>query len=149
MPPRFRRPRRAGELYGQEHVERYRATDGKEGHDWVEGAPVLLLTTTGRKSGKERTTPLIYGRSGDDVLLVASDGGAPKSPPWYHNLKANPDVGVQIWGERFRARARAATSEERPEMWRTMVGHWPYYDRYQEMTEREIPVVVLQRIDSE
>jgi deazaflavin-dependent oxidoreductase (nitroreductase family) len=148
MPQGFRRRRLAGELYGQEHVERYRATNGKEGHDWVEGAPVLLLTTTGRKSGEERTTPLIYGRSGDHVVLVASNGGAQTSPPWYHNLKANPEVGVQIWGEQFRLRARDATPEERLEMWRTMVGHWPYYDRYQEMTERQIPVVVLERIES-
>ncbi len=132
-------------LFGQYHVERYRATDGEEGHDWLEGAPVLLLTTTGRKSGEERTTPLIYGRSGDDVLLVASNGGNPMHPPWYLNLKANPEVGVQIWGERFRARARDAPAQERPEMWQTMLGHWPYYDRYQEMTEREIPVVVLER----
>jgi deazaflavin-dependent oxidoreductase (nitroreductase family) len=134
-------------LFGQEHVERYRATDGEEGHDWLEGAPVLLLTTTGRKSGEERTTPLIYGRSGDDVLLVASDGGNPKHPPWYLNLQADPEVGVQIWGEKFRARARDATPEEKPEMWQEMVGHWQYYDRYQEMTDREIPVVVLERID--
>ena len=133
-------------LFGQEHVERYRATDGKEGHDWIEDAPVLLLTTTGRKSGEERTTPLIYGRSGDDVLLVASNGGSPTHPPWFLNLEADPEVGVQIKGDKYRARARTATPEEKPEMWREMVGHWQYYDRYQEMTDREIPVVVLERI---
>ena len=136
-------------LFGQEHVERYRATDGEEGHDWLEGAPVLLLTTTGRKSGEERTTPLIYGRSGDDVLLVASNGGNPKHPPWFLNLEANPEVGVQIKADKFRARARTATPEERPEMWQEMLGHWQYYDRYQEMAEgdREIPVVVLERVE--
>ena len=136
-------------LFGQEHVDRYRATDGEEGHDWLEGSQVLLLTTTGRKSGEQRTTPLIYGRSGDNVLLVASNGGAPTHPPWFLNLEANPDVGVQIKGDKFRARARVATPEEKPEMWQEMLGHWQYYDRYQEMTEREIPVVVLERVGSE
>jgi deazaflavin-dependent oxidoreductase (nitroreductase family) len=136
-------------LFGKEHVERYQATDGEEGHDWLEGSPVLLLTTTGRKSGEERTTPLIYGRSGDDVLLVASNGGNPKHPPWFLNLEANPEVGVQIKADKFRARARTATPEERPEMWQEMLGHWPHYDRYQEMAkgDREIPVVVLERVE--
>jgi len=77
------------ELYGQEHVERYRATDGEEGHYWRE-ALVVLLTTTGRKSGEKRTTPLLYGRRGDDVVLIASNGGAPAHPPWYLNMKAGP-----------------------------------------------------------
>jgi deazaflavin-dependent oxidoreductase (nitroreductase family) len=136
-------------LFGAEHVERYRATDGEEGHDWREGAPVLLLTTTGRKSGAERTTPLIYGRSGDDVLVVASKGGSPTHPPWYLNLEANPEVEVQIKAEKFRARARTATAEERPAMWQEMLGHWRHYDSYQEKTDREIPVVVLERIASD
>jgi deazaflavin-dependent oxidoreductase (nitroreductase family) len=136
-------------LFGREHVERYRATDGAEGHDWLEGAPVLLLTTTGRKSGEPRTTPLIYGRSGDDVLLVASNGGSTEPPAWYRNLEADPEAEVQIWGDVFQARARDATPEEKPEMWQTMLGHWPYYDDYQKLTEREIPVVVLERIASE
>ena len=132
-------------LFGQYHVERYRETDGEVGHDWLEGAPTLLLTTTGRKSGEPRTTPLIYGRSGDDVLLVASNGGNPKHPPWYLNLQADPEVEVQIKADVFKARARDATPEEKPEMWQTMLGNWQHYDRYQEMTEREIPVVVLER----
>jgi deazaflavin-dependent oxidoreductase (nitroreductase family) len=133
-------------LYGREHVERYRATDGAEGHDWVEGSQVLLLTTTGHKSGEERTTPLIYGRSGDDVLLVASNGGSDEPPAWFKNLDANPEVGVQIWGDRFRARARTATPEERPEMWAEMLTHWKHYDEYQRNTDREIQVVVLERV---
>lgn len=134
-------------LFGKEHVERYQATDGEEGHDWLEGAPVLLLTTTGHKSGESRTTPLIYGRSGDDVLLVASKGGADEPPAWFRNLEADPGVGVQIRGEKFNARARAATAEEKPEMWAEMLTHWPHYAEYQKLTEREIPVVVLERAE--
>lgn len=134
-------------LFGKEHVERYQATDGKEGHDWLEGSPVLLLTTTGHKSGESRTTPLIYGRSGDDVLLVASKGGSDEPPAWFLNLEANPEVGVQIWGEKFDARARTATAEEKPEMWAEMLSHWPHYGEYQKLTGREIPVVVLERAE--
>jgi deazaflavin-dependent oxidoreductase (nitroreductase family) len=132
-------------LFGQEHVERYQATDGREGHEWRNGAPVLLLTTTGRSSGQQRTTPLIYQRFGDDYLLVASKGGAPTPPAWYRNLQANPDVDVQIKGDKFPARARTATPDEKPDMWRAMTSVWPDYDRYQERTDREIPVVVLER----
>ena len=129
-------------LFGQEHVDRYRATDGEEGHDW-QGSQVLLLTTTGRRSGEQRTTPLIYGRHGDDVMVVASKGGADEPPAWFLNLEAE----VQVKGDRFRARTRVATPEEKPEMWRTMTSEWPAYDEYQQNTEREIPVVVLERIE--
>lgn len=129
-------------LFGQEHVERYRATDGAEGHDW-QGTQALLLTTTGRRSGESRTTPLIYGRSGDDYLVVASKGGADTPPAWYLNLNEHPDVEVQVKADRFRARARDATPDEKPDMWRTMTAEWPAYDEYQEKTDREIPVVVL------
>jgi deazaflavin-dependent oxidoreductase (nitroreductase family) len=131
-------------LFGQEHVERYRATDGAEGHDW-EGTQTLLLTTTGRKSGEQRTTPLIYGRDGDSFVIVASKGGADEAPSWYVNLSADPEVEVQVKGDRFKARARTATAEEKPRLWQTMVGEWPSYDEYQQKTEREIPVVVLER----
>ena len=131
-------------LYGQEHVERYRATDGEEGHEW-RGAPTLLLTTTGRSSGKRRTTPLIYGRRGEDAMVVASDGGSDAAPGWYRNLEADPHVEVQIKGDRFPATARTATPDEKPELWRTMAGLWPAYDEYQRRTDREIPVVVLER----
>jgi deazaflavin-dependent oxidoreductase (nitroreductase family) len=138
--------RDASDLYGQEHVRRYRETDGEYGHDWREGTGTLLLTTTGHRSGQPRTTPLIYGRSGDDYLVVASHGGSPEPPSWFVNLQEDPEVDVQVLGDRFRARARASTPEERPAMWREMTSHWPAYDRYQERTEREIPVVVLERV---
>jgi deazaflavin-dependent oxidoreductase (nitroreductase family) len=131
-------------LFGQEHVERYEATDGEEGHDWQDTV-TLILTTTGRKSGEERKTPLIYQEHDGDYLIVASKGGAPEPPAWFLNLEANPEVGVQVKGDRFTARARTATPEEKPEMWRKMTSTWPAYDEYQEKTEREIPVVVLER----
>ena len=131
-------------LFGQKHVERYEATDGEEGHDW-QGTTTLILTTTGRRSGEPRPTPLIYQRHGNGFLVVASNGGADEPPAWYRNLEADPDVQVQVMADRFRARARDAGPEEKPEMWRTMTGAWPAYDDYQEKTEREIPVVVLER----
>jgi deazaflavin-dependent oxidoreductase (nitroreductase family) len=132
-------------LFGQEHVDRYRATDGEEGHEW-QGTVTLLLTTKGRKSGEERTTPLIYGRNGDDYLIVASKGGADAPPAWYLNIQENPDdVEIQVKGDRFKVRARDAGPDEKPEMWKTMTAEWPAYDEYQEKTDREIPVVVLER----
>ena len=134
----------ADELFGPEHVKRYRETDGEVGHDW-RGASVLLLTTRGRRSGEERTTPLLYQPYEGSYLVVASKGGAPEPPGWYRNLEEHPEVEVQIRGERFSARARTAEAEEKPEMWRTMTEVWPDYDAYQERTDREIPVVVLER----
>jgi deazaflavin-dependent oxidoreductase (nitroreductase family) len=131
-------------LFGKEHVDRYRETDGEEGHDW-QGTTALLLTTKGRRSGEQRTTPLIYQQHGDAYLIVASKGGADEPPAWYLNLEADPDVEVQVKGDRFQARARTAGSDEKPEMWQKMVATWPAYDEYQEKTSREIPIVVLER----
>ncbi len=131
-------------LYGQEHVERYVATDGEEGHDW-QGTTALILTTTGRRSGEQRSTPLIYGKHGDDHLVVASKGGAEEHPAWYLNLDASSDVQVQVRGERFTAHARTATPEEKRTLWPIMVERWSAYDEYQAKTDRDIPVVVLER----
>jgi deazaflavin-dependent oxidoreductase (nitroreductase family) len=133
-------------LFGEEHTQRYKETDGEVGHDW-QGTQTLLLTTTGRKSGKPRELPLIYGRSGDDFLIVASKGGADEPPAWYVNLRADPTVEVQVKGDRFKAHARVATADEKAEMWKTMVAEWPQYDEYQAKTEREIPIIVLERAD--
>ena len=133
-------------LFGEEHVRRYRETDGEEGYTWREGSKILLLTTTGRKSGNDTTTPLIFGMDGDNPVIVASQGGAPDHPGWYKNLSKTPEVGVQIKGEKFRARARDADGDERERLWRMMNGEWSHYDEYQQKTERAIPVVVLERI---
>ena len=133
-------------LFGTEHVQRYVETDGKEGYDWFNGATILILTTTGRRTGGQHSTPLIYRPYGDSYLVVASKGGAPKPPAWYLNLQADPQVQVQIKGERFAARARTAGPEEKPAMWRHMTQVWPDYDAYQGKTDREIPVVVLERV---
>jgi deazaflavin-dependent oxidoreductase (nitroreductase family) len=132
-------------LFGQEHVKRYQETDGAEGHDW-QGTTVLLLTYTGRRTGKKRTTPLIYQEHDGDVLVVASAGGTPDHPQWYKSLQANPDAQVQIRGDRFDVRARTATPEEKPGLWKKMTTVWPAYDEYQTKTDREIPVVVLERV---
>ncbi|MGH2924989.1 MAG: nitroreductase family deazaflavin-dependent oxidoreductase [Solirubrobacterales bacterium] len=131
-------------LFGQEHVDRYRETDGREGHDW-NGTQTLLLTTTGRRSGKQRTAPLIYASHDDAYTVVASNGGSQAPPSWYLNLTDDPEVGIQVEGERFKGRARTATPGEKPEMWQAMVGQWPAYDEYQQRTDRVIPVVVLER----
>jgi proline iminopeptidase len=135
----------ATKLHGDEHVKVYRDTGGQVGHDWREGSKTLLLTVKGRKSGEERTHALIYDNHGDDYLIVASRGGSPTHPAWYLNLKADPDVEVQVWDDVFQATARDATPEERPEMWEQMVGEWPAYEDYQRRTDRQIPVVVLER----
>lgn len=132
-------------LFGKEHVERYVETDGEEGHDW-QNTTVLILTTIGRKSGEQRSTPLIYQPYGDDVLVVASNGGADQPPLWYRNIEANPEVQVQVKSDRYTARARAAGPDEKPDMWRTMAATWPAYDDYQRKTDRDIPVVVLERV---
>ena len=134
-------------LFGQEHVRRYRETDGAVGHIWKRGSKTLLLTTSGRRTGKPTTTPLIYENAGDDYVIVASKGGAPEHPGWYRNLVEHPQVEVQVMGDVFDADARTATGEEREELWRLAAQQWPDYDAYQQRTERQIPVVVLERVD--
>lgn len=127
----------------REHLNRYVATDGADGHVW-HGVPTLLLTTRGRRSGRLRRTPLIYGRAGDGWVVVASQGGAPRHPAWFHNLEADPDVVVQVLGDEVPARARVTAGEERTRLWRAMAELFPDYDEYQARTEREIPVVMLE-----
>jgi deazaflavin-dependent oxidoreductase (nitroreductase family) len=129
-------------LLGAEHVQRYQETGGEVGYLW-NGVPILLLTTTGRRTGQPRTTPLIFGRDGDDHLVVASKGGAPHHPAWYLNLTAHPEVAIQVRTEHLRVVARTASDHERPRLWRIMTELWPNYDVYRSRTERTIPVVVL------
>jgi deazaflavin-dependent oxidoreductase (nitroreductase family) len=135
----------------REHVRRYLASDGADGHLWDSRErggpgpiPTLLLVTHGRKSGKPLTLPLIYGESGGAYVVIASKGGAPAHPAWYLNLVDRPDVSVQVGAKRFRARARTAHGEERARLWRELVAIFPPYAGYQKSTAREIPVVVLE-----
>ena len=123
----------------------FRATGGRVGGRFGRGAPVLLLTTIGRKSGVERTTPLLYLRDGGDLVIVASKGGSDEHPLWYGNLVANPDVKVQIGRDVSPMRARTADEAERARLWPGLVAMYAGYDAYQARTSRRIPVVILSR----
>lgn len=129
-------------LTGSDHVRVYQETDGEVGYLW-NGVPTLLLTVTGRRTGKPVTSALIYAPDGDDYLVVASKGGAPKHPLWYVNLLADPHVELQVKDRRFSAVARTASNEEKPRLWQVVTDAWPNYDAYQARTDRDIPVVVL------
>lgn len=126
-----------------------KAFDDPETSDWPtqRGAPLLLLTTKGAKSGSWRRTALIYGEDAGRFLVVASKGGYPKPPGWYVNLSANSEVHLQVKDHRFRATARTATPDEKPQLWDEMVAIWPDYANYQEKTDRDIPVVILDPLD--
>jgi deazaflavin-dependent oxidoreductase (nitroreductase family) len=132
------------ELFGDEHVRVYRETDGARGYHW-RGTTILLLSTEGRSSGEQRTTPLIHRTDGERWVVVASKGGAPANPAWYENLRANPDATIQVLGETVPVHASAAEGAERARLWSLMSEVWPAYDDYQAKTDREIPVVVLTR----
>jgi F420H(2)-dependent quinone reductase len=128
------------------HSSIYRASDGRI---WgtMFGGPILLLNTTGRKSGQRRTTPLMYASDGDDFILIASNGGAPNHPAWYLNLKANPEATVEVGDREVRVRAEEAHQEEKARLWQKMVEVYSGYDGYQRKTEREIPLLVLHPLD--
>jgi F420H(2)-dependent quinone reductase len=127
------------------HTLAYRATRGLIGHH-IPGvrAPILLLEHTGAKSGRRRTSPLLYVPDGDDVAIIASKGGHPQNPAWFHNLRANPEATVRIGSERRPVRARLAEGDERERLWKRAVELWPSYAEYQQRTDRAIPVVVLE-----
>ena len=138
--------------WAKEHGRRYRETGGSDGHIWkgIDGKgnfPCLLLTTTGRKTGDVRTTPLIYGRDGDDYVVIASQGGRPNHPAWYLNLDKNPKVEVQVEADVFAATAQTSGADDRDRLWKMMAEIFPPYDDYQDRAAatREIPVVVLSR----
>jgi deazaflavin-dependent oxidoreductase (nitroreductase family) len=131
-------------LFTKAHVAAYKATGGRVGRKFIKGAPVCLVDHVGRKSGQHRTTPLIYIRDDDDVVVVASKGGYPSHPAWWINLRANPETAVQVDSESWPVRAREATDEERQRLWPELTEVYPPYDDYQAKTERRIPVVVLE-----
>jgi deazaflavin-dependent oxidoreductase (nitroreductase family) len=128
-----------------DHIKSYVQSGGAEGHEW-QGVQTLLLTTKGRKSGVLRRSALIYGRDGDDLVIVASKGGAADHPLWYLNLVSDPAVHVQVGAEQFDATASTADPAERARLWPVMAAIWPDYDQYATKTEREIPIVVLKRV---
>ena len=136
----------------KDHLSRYLSTNGEDGYLWDASlgggkglVPTLLLTTVGRKSGRELMLPLIFGQSGSDYVVVASKGGAPTHPAWYLNLEANPEVQVQVKADKFKAIAHTANAEERVALWPLMVEIYGPYADYQKKTDRQIPVVVLKR----
>jgi deazaflavin-dependent oxidoreductase (nitroreductase family) len=128
----------------KDHIQKYVESGGAEGYDW-KGATILLLTTTGRRSGTQHRTALIYRQVGDDYVIVASRGGAPTHPAWYLNLTTNPDVRIQVKDQEFAGRARVADGDERAKLWSLMAEVWPDFNSYQTKTDRQIPVVVLER----
>ena len=132
--------RRVGSL----HTHLYRATRGRVGHRFPGGPPVLLLDHVGAKSGTKRTTPLLYMTDGEDIVLVASKGGYPKHPSWFHNLLANPDTTVQVGSARRGVHARVADPDERSRLWPVAVAAYGGYADYQRRAEREIPLVILE-----
>jgi deazaflavin-dependent oxidoreductase (nitroreductase family) len=129
-------------LLGADHIRAYEETGGEVGYIW-NGVPTLLLTATGRRTGQKRTSALIFGRDGDDYLVVASMGGAPSHPMWYLNLQANPEAAIQVKAATLAVVARTASADEKPRLWKIMTDFWPNYDVYQSRTDREIPVVIL------
>jgi len=132
------------DLFGDEHVRVYRETNGERGYHW-RGTTILLLSTVGRSSGEQRTTPLIHRADGERWIVVASKGGAPEHPSWFQNLQAAPDAEIQVRGEVIPVSASVAEGEERARLWSLMTEVWPAYDEYAARTDREIPVVVLSR----
>ena len=127
------------------HTLLYRASRGMLGHRIPGAPPMLLLEHVGAKSGKKRTSPLGYFRDGDDLVIVASKGGHPRHPGWFHNLKANPETTIQVGSERRPVRARVANKTERKRLWPKAVETYGGYAGYQKRTDREIPLVILKR----
>lgn len=132
--------------FNQQIIDEFRANGGKVG-GMFEGAPMLLLTTTGARSGQSRVSPLVYTTDGDRMVIIASKGGAPTNPDWFHNLRANPEVTLEVGTETFPARASVPDGEERQRLWDQMAAQMPGFGDYQRNTTREIPVVVLERAD--
>jgi deazaflavin-dependent oxidoreductase (nitroreductase family) len=128
--------------YNQQVIDRFRASKGN-----VDNRPLLLLTTTGAKSGKTRLNPLAYSRDGDRYVVLASKGGAPTNPDWFHNLVAHPEVTVEVGSGQFQARASVAQGEERDRLFNAQAAIMPGFAEYQEKTSRKIPVIILEPLD--
>ena len=132
--------------FDQDIIDQFRANGGRILRGVFAGRTLLLLTTTGARSGRSLTKPLGFTRDGARYVVIASKGGAPSNPAWYHNLEANPMVTIEVQGERFDARASVAHGTERERLFAQQAAQMPVFARYQDMTTREIPVVVLERI---
>lgn len=130
--------------FNDQVVSEFRANGGKVGGTF-DGAPLLLLITTGARTGEERINPLMYTKDGDDLVVLASKGGRPENPAWYHNVVANPRTTVELGTERFAATARVAQGEERDRLYQAQAALYPQFAEYQRKTTRQIPVVVLHR----
>jgi deazaflavin-dependent oxidoreductase (nitroreductase family) len=130
--------------WNRQTIEAFRANGGKVGGVW-EGRPLLLLTTTGAKSGQRRTTPVMYLPDGDRLLVFATKAGAPTNPAWYHNLKAYPEVTVEVGTETYEATATSLTGDERDRLYAKQASLYPQFADYQEKTARTIPVIALER----
>jgi deazaflavin-dependent oxidoreductase (nitroreductase family) len=133
------------EEFNQKIIAQFRSNEGKVGAPF-EGRPMILISHKGAKSGKVRTTPLVYTTDGDRLVIIASKGGAPTSPDWYHNLKANPDVTIEVGTDKFEARAEEVTGDERRRLYESQAALMPNFTEYQQKTSREIPVIVLHRV---
>ena len=131
--------------FNRKVIDEFRANGGKVGGAF-EGAPMLLLTTTGAKSGVQRTTPVVYTTDGDRYVIIASYAGGPHNPAWFHNLVANPEVTVEVGTEQFPARAIVAAGADRDRLYDAQAAHMPAFKEYQDKTDRTIPVVLLERI---
>jgi deazaflavin-dependent oxidoreductase (nitroreductase family) len=134
----------AFQQFNKRLIAEFRANGGKVGGQFA-GAPMLLLTTTGRRSGQPRTNPVVYTTDNGRYVIIASKGGAPTNPDWFHNLRANPEVIVEIGGETFPARATVPEGAERDRLFTRTVDQMPGFGEYQTMTTRQIPVVLLER----
>jgi deazaflavin-dependent oxidoreductase (nitroreductase family) len=126
-------------------IEEFRANGGQLGGDF-EGAPMLLLHSTGARSGQERVNPVMYQAVGDDLAVFASKAGAPTNPDWFHNLVANPDASVEVGTDTVAVRARVAEGDERERIWATQKERYPGFAEYEAKTDRVIPVVILERV---
>jgi deazaflavin-dependent oxidoreductase (nitroreductase family) len=133
--------------FNQEVIEQFRQHNGTMTSGMFKGVPLLLLTTTGARSGQPRTTPLAHTEDADRYVVIASKGGAPSNPDWFRNVLAHPDVTVEVGGETFPARATVPTGAERQRLFDSQAAQMPNFAEYQRKTRREIPVVVLERVE--